>query len=84
MNKLSKKNSRKPRLKLFGVWLINTTDSRDDEWVGVMARTRGEAKKAASYNSHRFTLGEAHPAKKFCRRYDISRTWLKAPRRGSK
>jgi len=67
------------RKKLYGVWLHNMIDRRDDEWVGVMAHNSNEARKKAAYDISRFTLGHASLADDFCKSVDIPRNFLKKP-----
>lgn len=49
--------------KLWGVWLSNHTDMRDDEWVGVMATSAKEARENASFNFCGFSIKDVAPAK---------------------
>ena len=70
------KNKRK---RLWGVWLSNRTDHRDDEWVGIMAQNEAEARRDAQFNSSRFNIKDVAPAKEFCSRWGIPRSWLRRP-----
>lgn len=56
---------KKKRKRKFGIWLINTTNREDDEWVFVWAYTRAQAINTVSYQKYRFTIGECMPIKKF-------------------
>lgn len=55
------------RGKKFVVRLRNQTDSRDDVWRTVWAKTEKEAKQKVTYDEHRFFLGNIYPIKEFIR-----------------
>lgn len=57
------------RKKKFVVWLHNKVDSRDDEWVAVMAKSEKEAVKRVTteglYDDLRFDIGVGMPVSEF-------------------
>lgn len=58
------------RAKKFVLWLHNKTNSVDDEWVVVWAKTRAQAKKKVdrgevNYESYRFFPGRVLTAAEF-------------------
>ena len=73
------KKKTKPKKILWGVWLSNHTDRRDDEWVGVMAETETEAIENAQFDHSRFSAARALPKKEFCKLYGLMKSWLTKP-----